>query len=212
MERMNKEQQRFQAAVAAMQGMLANANTMAHETMGCSLARSAIEHADVLLAELDGTQAKDNPPIQTYGGWLPCPTCGKPTLNRIEAGALELDRAASKDEPQPEMEEWFSTGRTVHTKHRTHLFRAENPAEAKEAVDAHNASLRIATIDSLTVQPNDDGWHRHIPGDSMPDIKAGRIEIMTRDGSLNSGNPKYFDFGISFGDDSDEIVAWRVVE
>ena len=61
-------------------------------------------------------------------------------------------------------------------------------------------------------QPNDDGWRRHIPGDPMPDIKAERIEIMTRDGSLNSGNPKYFDFGISFGDDSDEIVAWRVAE
>jgi hypothetical protein len=46
----------------------------------------------------------------------------------------------------------------------------------------------------------------------MPDIKTGRIEIMTRDGSLNSGNPTYFDFGISFGDDSDEIVAWRAAE
>jgi hypothetical protein len=61
-------------------------------------------------------------------------------------------------------------------------------------------------------QPNADGWHRHIPGDPMPDIKAERIDIMTRDGAINSGKPKYFDFGISFGDDSDEIVAWRAAE
>jgi hypothetical protein len=88
---------------------------------------------------------------------------------------------------------------------------------ADAAVDAADELLsrldRKATVkESLTAQPNADGWHRHIPGDPMPDIKAERIEIMTRDGSLNSGNPKYFDFGISFGDDSDEIVAWRAAE
>ena len=117
---MNKEQQRFHAAVAAMQSILASP---AYERLPFDDAhRMAVEHADALLAE--------------------------------------LDRAAPKDKPRPKA----------------------------------------------------DGWHRHIPGDPMPDIKAGRIEIMTRDGSLISGNPKYFDFGIWFGDDSDEIVAWRVAE
>jgi hypothetical protein len=58
---MTKRQQRFHAAVAAMQGMLANANTMAHETMGYSLAKSAIKHADALLAELDRNAPKDEP-------------------------------------------------------------------------------------------------------------------------------------------------------
>ncbi len=185
-QRMTKQEQRFQAAVAAMQALIGIPEwNQCHWDV---MADAAVDAADELLSRLDRTAPKDEPQPE-YG------TGGKMML-----------------EPRPEMEEWFSTGRTVHTKHRTHLFRAENPAEAKEAVDAHNASLRIATIDSLTVQPNDDGWHRHIPGDPMPDIKAGRIEIMTRDGSLNSGNPKYFDFGISFGDDSDEIVAWRVAE
>jgi hypothetical protein len=122
---MNKEQQRFHAAVAAMQGILASERQDFYHADADSLAVTAIKYGDALLAELD----------------------------------------------------------------------------------------RAATVkESLTVQPNDDGWHRHIPGDQMPDIKAERIEIMTRDGSLNSGNPRYFDFGISFGDDSDEIVAWRVVE
>ena len=187
-ERMTKQQQRFQAAVAAMQGILASERQDFYHADADSLAVTATKYGDALLAELDRTAPKDEPRPE-YG------TGGK-----------------MMREPQPDIEEWFCTGRTVHSKHRTHLFRAENSAQAKEAVDAHNASLRIATIDSLTVQPNADGWYRHIPGDPMPDIKAGRIEIMTRDGSLNSGNPKYFDFGISFGDDSDEIVAWRVVE
>jgi hypothetical protein len=119
---MNKEQQRFHAAVAAMQGILASERQDFYHADADSLAVTATKYGDALLAE--------------------------------------LDRTAPKDEPKP----------------------------------------------------NDDGWHRHIPGDTMPDIKSERIEIMTRDGSLNSGNPKYFDFGISFGDDSDEIVAWRAVE
>jgi hypothetical protein len=114
---MNKQEQRFNAAVAAMQGLLANP-----ESYTMKAPAFAVQLADELL--------------------------------------LRLDRTASKDEPRPSA----------------------------------------------------DGWHRHIPGDPMPDIKEERIDIMCRDGSLNSGNPKYFDFGISFGDDSDEIVAWRAAE
>jgi hypothetical protein len=82
---------------------------------------------------------------------------------------------------------------------------------AVEYADALLAELE-KTAPKDEPQPDAGGWHRHIPGDPMPDIKAERIDIMTRDGAINSGNPKYFDFGISFGDDSDEIVAWRVVE
>jgi hypothetical protein len=58
-ERMTKQQQRFQAAVAAMQGLLAHPKF--EKLSFLILLGDAVKMADALLAELDRTASKDEP-------------------------------------------------------------------------------------------------------------------------------------------------------
>ena len=77
---MTKQEQRLHAAVAAMQGYLSSFLGVDSFPTDKQIAEESVRIADALLAELDRTAPKDNPPIQTYGGWRPCPTCGKPCI------------------------------------------------------------------------------------------------------------------------------------
>jgi hypothetical protein len=65
-----------QVAAMALQGFLASGRTTSPEVH----AREAVEYAQALLAEVSKVQAAQTV-NQTYGGWVPCPHCGKPMVN-----------------------------------------------------------------------------------------------------------------------------------
>jgi hypothetical protein len=70
---MNKTEQRFEAAKAAMQGILSNSAMDVHNLLGSShVAIWAIEYADALLAELARTEptAEKSPLAPDADGWV----------------------------------------------------------------------------------------------------------------------------------------------
>lgn len=77
---MNTTDKRFQAAMAAMQGMLSGQTSFGHETLSEILVKS-VRQADALLAELDRTEPKKDEmsksPDQRIGGAYDCKVCGQ---------------------------------------------------------------------------------------------------------------------------------------
>jgi hypothetical protein len=61
-----------QVAAMALQGALASGKNRTAKTN----AEEAVKNAQALLAEV--SKAADQTVNQTYGGWVPCPHCGKP--------------------------------------------------------------------------------------------------------------------------------------
>jgi len=150
---MTKQEQRFHAAVAAMQGFCASFNC--NRDPSAKMAAMAVLHADALLAELDRTAPKPEP--ATYGGWGPCPECGKPTVKN----------------PPP----WgFPT-----------------MADVK---------------DSLTAQPDADGW---IPHNGGPRPCPGDMPIARkyRDGTIGDCAMTADKFYWPHDGEDFDIVAWK---
>lgn len=77
---MNREQQRFQAAVAAMHAMLTDDGWLGSITETAKqfgdhtevhIAQTSVGFADALIAELDRTKPETETPKPDAGGWIP---------------------------------------------------------------------------------------------------------------------------------------------
>ena len=82
---MNREEQRFQAAAMAMQSIVLNPRwDKCHWDV---IAEASVDAADCLLEALSlypvVRESLTTP--DAYGGWRPCPTCGKPVVNNPPA-------------------------------------------------------------------------------------------------------------------------------
>ena len=84
-----------------MTGMLSKSRPYSEEAD--AIPKRAVEFADALLAELDRTAPKPEP--ATYGGWAPCPTCGKPMVKNPPPWGFPT--MAPKDNPQPDADGWI---------------------------------------------------------------------------------------------------------
>lgn len=93
---------------------------------------------------------------------------------------------------------------------------------AKDAIqhaDALLAELDRTTVKQpLTVQPDDDGWIAHIPGDPMPCDGEMEVRIRCADGYECGGTAEFWsgshdDIDLWTGEGSDDpesrIIAWK---
>jgi hypothetical protein len=183
-----REQQRFAAAVAAIQGLCANFQWCQHragclaegETIAEAVAESALECADALLAALypDDKESLTAPITPNIFGTV------------LRAG----DNA-----------EGIPTIEIETTRERLRRF-PFNPV----------GSLAVAQLSRTKTNPptsDPDGWIPHVPGDAMPCDPIKQIEIKTSTGLIRRGRAGQWSLFPSWWAENPytdhEIIAWK---
>lgn len=125
-----KEEMRFEAALFALQGTIANSNAdifrMARDSAKRhgdkstqqTFAREAVEYADALLAELDRTATKPEMPSPDADGWIahrpgdpmPCDGLTKVRIKRRDGKAENICHASFFDTDEDGSNWWTGEG------------------------------------------------------------------------------------------------------
>lgn len=176
---MNKEQQRFLAAISAMTGLISDADWRLHGWKEWkALADASIDMADALLAELDRTKPEPEP-LQPEGfpdfqKWI-----AYEGLGTIKEGDTDI---------------------FAH-RNLSSLTERHNRAIA--------AFREWACRQAKAPQPDPDGWIPHNPGDPMPCDEGTMCRRRYRNGKIGrldwAGNYSWAEWG---GGET-EIIAWK---
>lgn len=159
------------------------------------IAWTAVEAARLMLAECGKHEPKPN---ETYGGWKPCPSCGKPMVQDDTPWSF-LTKKDESDE-----EGWIP---------RT----PEELAATRRELDA----VAPTPGEKLTMMMMGDGWIPHTPGSPMPCAGDLRVDVRFFDGEVSRDTEA--DYWMSDGGDdrhphgnwgvcddpSDSIIAWK---